>query len=559
MASGENETTDFEDLHRRLEEAEETLRAIRSGEVDALVVAGAEGERVYTLQGADHAYRALIESMQQGAVSLGFDGTVLYCNRRFAEMVARPQEKVIGAAMAGFIHAPDQTLFEVLLRRGGALGSQGELRLDAVEGPPTPAYLALSPLALGESSGICLVVSDLTEQKKHQDLLEVNRRKDEFLAMLAHELRNPLAPIRNALYLMKRGEVDESSAAEVRTMMERQVEHLSRLIDDLMDVSRISTGKVDLRLDEVDLASVVARSIDVCRPLIEQRGHRFTVDLPAVPIRLRADPTRLEQIVDNLLTNAAKYSDPGGRIDLSAGIEGNSAILRLRDTGIGIDPGKLPHIFDLFVQAERRLDRSQGGLGIGLSLVRSLVGMHGGTVMASSEGLGKGSEFVVRLPALPVPVMPKAPKAPAPRPRRPNCPQCLAPHPGRRRQRGLREVDGPAPEADVGTGGRGCPQRRGGAREGGDVPPQPSPARHRPAWPERLRRGRSAPRPARGRGREARGHDRLGQRGRPPPLSGVGLRPPPGQARGPRRAPPPDRRRRIGRIPQGSAHRRPMS
>jgi PAS domain S-box-containing protein len=400
MAFGEDET-DVEDLRRRLEEAEETLRAIRSGEVDALVVVGAEGERVYTLEGADHPYRALIESMQQGALSLGDDGTILYCNRRFAEMVATPQEKVIGAAMVDFIHTPQRPLFEDLRRRGRGSGSQGEIRLESLDGSLTPAYLALAPLPLGDGSSLSLVVSDLTEQKKHQDLLEVNRRKDEFLAMLAHELRNPLAPIRNALYLMKRGEVDATSTGEVWSMMERQVEHLARLIDDLMDVSRISTGKVELRWEEVELTSVIARAIDVVRPLIEQRGHQLSVDLPDLPIRLRADPTRLEQVIDNLLTNAAKYSDPGGRISLSASLEGDSAVLRLRDSGIGIAPEQLPHIFGLFVQAERRLDRSQGGLGIGLSLVRSLVGMHGGQVTASSEGLGKGSEFVIRLPALP--------------------------------------------------------------------------------------------------------------------------------------------------------------
>jgi PAS domain S-box-containing protein len=392
----------IEDLRRRLEEAEETLRAIRSGEVDALVVAGAEGERVFTLEGADRPYRALIESMQQGALSLGSDGTIVYCNRRFAEMVARPQEKVIGAAMAGFVPAPQRPGFEDLLRRGREIGTQGELHLEAPDGSTIPAYLALAPLPLGGGAGLSLVVSDLTEQKKHQDLLEVNRRKDEFLAMLAHELRNPLAPIRNALYLMKRGEVDDSAAEEVRSMMERQVEHIGRLIDDLMDVSRISTGKVELRWEEVDLASVLARAIDVCRPLIDLRGHQFSVVLPAEPIRLRADPTRLEQVIDNLLTNAAKYSDPGGRIALSACREGDWAVLKLRDAGVGIAPDQLPHIFGLFVQAERRLDRSQGGLGIGLNLVRSLVGMHGGQVTAASEGLGKGSEFVVRLPALPV-------------------------------------------------------------------------------------------------------------------------------------------------------------
>ncbi len=390
---------DLEDLRRRLEEAEETLRAIGCGEVDALVVGGPDGERVYTLQGADHPYRALIESMQQGAASLGGEGTVLYCNRRFAEMVARPLERVIGASVGEFLPGSSRQEFEALFRRGRTLGSRGEFQFEAPDGTLLPVYLAISALPLNGETALCMVATDLTGQKERQGLQEANRRKDEFLAMLAHELRNPLAPIRNALYLMKRGEVDPSSSEDVRSMMERQVEHFSRLIDDLMDVSRISTGKVELRRGVVDLAKVVARAIEVSRTLFDQKGHELTVDLPEAPILLDADPTRIEQVLDNLLTNAAKYTDPGGHIALAVSRDGDSAVVRLRDDGIGIDPEKLPHIFDLFVQAERRLDRSQGGLGLGLSLVKSLVEMHGGSVAATSGGLGRGTEFVVRLPA----------------------------------------------------------------------------------------------------------------------------------------------------------------
>ncbi len=401
MDRGEKEI-ELDDLRMRLEEAEETLRAIRCGEVDALVVSGAEGERVYTLQGADHPYRSLIESMQQGAATLSGDGTILYCNLRFAQMVARPQERVVGASVCDFLPASLHASFKALLRRGLGAGGRGEFQFEIPGGVLLPIYVALSSLPLNGESSLCMVVTDLTEQKEHQGLQEVNRRKDEFLAMLAHELRNPLAPIRNALYLLKRGEVDQTASEEVRSMMERQVEHLARLIDDLMDVSRISSGKVELRVEVVDLAAVIGRAIDTSRPLMQQKGHSLAVDLPPSPIRLHADPTRLEQVLDNLLTNAAKYSDPGGRIALSARREGASVVVRLRDDGIGIAPEKLPHIFDLFVQAERRLDRSQGGLGLGLSLVKSLVEMHGGTVAATSDGLGRGSEFVVRLPSDPV-------------------------------------------------------------------------------------------------------------------------------------------------------------
>ena len=188
---------DVHELRQRLEEAEETLRAIRCGEVDALVVEGAEGERVYTLQGADHPYRALIECMQQGAVSLSADGTVLYCNRCFAEMVKRPHEKVIGAGGGDFLPASQQATFDALLRQGRTRSSQGELQFLTAEGTFLPVYVALAPLPLADAVALCMVVTDLTEQKKQLDLREANRRKDEFLAMLAHELRNPLAPIRN--------------------------------------------------------------------------------------------------------------------------------------------------------------------------------------------------------------------------------------------------------------------------------------------------------------------------------------------------------------------------
>lgn len=184
-------------------------------------------------------------------------------------------------------------------------------------------------------------------------------------------------------------------------MMGRQVGHFSRLIDDLMDVSRISTGKIGLRMEAVDLAKAVTRAVEMSRPLIDEKGHRLSVQLPEAPILLDADPTRIERVFDNLLTNAAKYSDPGGFIGPTASREGDSAVVRVRDEGIGISAESPPHIFDLFVQAERRLDGSQGGLGLGLSLVKSLVEMHGGGVSVASEGLGRGKEFVVRLPVRP--------------------------------------------------------------------------------------------------------------------------------------------------------------
>src|SRR5262249_13965643 len=224
--------------------------------------------------------------------------------------------------------------------------------------------------------------------------------KDELVAMRAHELRNPLAPIRNALHIMKQAGVGAAVLGRVREMMERQVQHMTRLVDDLLDVSRITRGKIELRKEAVDLASVVDRTVEAIRPLIEDRHQELTVDLPPQPVRLEADPTRLEQVLANLLNNAAKYTDHGGRIGRSARQEGGELVLRVRDTGVGIAADMLARIFEPFVQSDRVLHQSQGGLGIGLTLVRSLVEMHGGSVTAHSEGPGKGSEFVVRLPAL---------------------------------------------------------------------------------------------------------------------------------------------------------------
>jgi PAS domain S-box-containing protein len=234
----------------------------------------------------------------------------------------------------------------------------------------------------------------------YAEVREADRRKEEFLAMLAHELRNPLAPVRNALHIMKQASAGPAVLSRVRDMMERQVQHMTRMVDDLLDVSRITRGKIELRKEVVDLASVVVRTVETTRPLIEDRRQELTVDLPPEPVQLEADPTRLEQILANLLNNAAKYTDHGGHIWLSARQEDGELVLRVRDTGVGILADMLPRIFEPFVQSDRVLHQSQGGLGIGLTLVRSVVEMHGGTVTAHSEGPGKGSEFIVRLPAL---------------------------------------------------------------------------------------------------------------------------------------------------------------
>ncbi|HYE35164.1 HAMP domain-containing sensor histidine kinase [Methylocaldum sp.] len=240
---------------------------------------------------------------------------------------------------------------------------------------------------------------EIQERKRVEDSLrDADSRKDEFLAMLGHELRNPLAPIRNAVQVMRKISVPDPKLAWARDVVDRQTSHLTRLVDDLLDVSRIIRGKITLHNSSVDIAAVVEQALETSRPLIEARQHELTVSLPEESLRLQGDPVRLAQVVSNLLNNAAKYTPPGGRVGLTVTHEHGQAVIRVRDTGEGIPAHLLPKLFDLFTQAERTIDRSQGGLGIGLTIVQKLVELHGGYVEASSEGPGKGSEFVVRLP-----------------------------------------------------------------------------------------------------------------------------------------------------------------
>jgi PAS domain S-box-containing protein len=256
--------------------------------------------------------------------------------------------------------------------------------------------------------GTATDIHDLRQTE--QELRENDRRKDEFLAMLAHELRNPLAPIRNAIRVLRHIGPASPQVEQMRDMIERQTEHLTRLVDDLLDVSRITRGKVTLQRERLELMSIISRAVETSRPLIDAAHHRRSVSLPPETVRLEGDLTRLAQVISNLLNNAAKYTEEGGRIELSAQQAGHEVLIRVKDNGVGIPGDVLPHIFELFAQADRSLDRAQGGLGIGLTIVKSLVELHGGRVEAHSDGPGQGSEFIVRLPVFAEP--PPEPKGP---------------------------------------------------------------------------------------------------------------------------------------------------
>jgi len=245
--------------------------------------------------------------------------------------------------------------------------------------------------------------SEIVERRAAEaGLQEANQRKDEFLAMLSHELRNPLAPIRNALEVIRRIAPPDPKFAWAGDVMDRQVRHLTRLVEELLDVARISQGKIQLNKEPVDLAAVIAQSVETAQPFIDARGHALHVTLPDTPVWLQGDFARLAQVVSNLLHNAAKYSDDGGRIQLELKVEDGQAQIAVRDNGIGIDAALLPRIFDLFAQGSRSLDRMQGGLGVGLTLAQRLVELHGGRVDAFSDGPRKGAEFVVRIPCVSV-------------------------------------------------------------------------------------------------------------------------------------------------------------
>jgi PAS domain S-box-containing protein len=319
-----------------------------------------------------------------------------------------PLEKYVEA-----IHPDDLDQTLAALSRSVESGEPYEADYRIVQRDGSVKWVTARGVVERDSSGRAVrmpgVLVDITERKALEDelhmrvdqLRDADRRKDEFLATLAHELRNPLAPIRNSLQILKMPRIDAATLQQTRAMMERQVHHLVRLVDDLLDVSRVMRGKIELRKERVELATVVARAVETAQPLIEVQGHTLDLALPHESHTLHADPVRMAQVIGNLLTNSAKYTEARGHIWISARRRGDRDVaLSVRDDGIGIAPDMLPHVFELFVQAEHATTKAQGGLGIGLTLAKNLVEMHGGTIEARSAGLGKGCEFILRMPLM---------------------------------------------------------------------------------------------------------------------------------------------------------------
>jgi two-component system, sensor histidine kinase len=399
--SDDREQTEIqaETLRAQLAEAEDLLRAIRRGEIDALVVEGAAGHQVYTLHNAEEPYRNLVEQMPEGAVVLTRRGDILYCNARFAELVGEPLESVVASRIDRFVHAVDRQDFEALLDAGS-----GRQRISLIGAKSGAFEVSLSLTTAASPSGdrLNLIVTDLRE------LLEANnsrdqaerdtRTKNEFLAMLAHELRNPVGAIGNAIRVLESADAKGDAATSAHEVIARQVTHISHLINDLLDVERVVSGRIRLHRQPVDMADAVRRCVATFTsdPRIDRH-----IEVSTEPVWVDGDAVRLEQVLTNVVTNAVKYTPKGGRIRVTLRAEGTDAVFTVNDTGVGISATLLPFIFDMYVQADRTLDRAQGGLGIGLTLVRRLVELHGGTIVASSKGEGYGSKFIVRLRQIP--------------------------------------------------------------------------------------------------------------------------------------------------------------
>jgi PAS domain S-box-containing protein len=357
-----------------------------------------EGLRRYRRRAAWQA--DLLEHSGDAVLAWEPAGSVLYWNRGAERLYGFTRQEALGRVTHDLL----ATTFPVPLPAiVASLEQDGEWSGELTHRTKRGLQITVSSrmVLVREPNGRRVVLEDdrdVTGQLQAQKALkEADRRKDEFLATLAHELRNPLAPMRNALQILRRAD-NRAASEQARAVLERQLLQMVRLIDDLLDVSRVTRGKLRLRTGRVELAAVVASAVETARPLIEASGHELTVALPPGPVPLDVDLTRLAQVFANLLNNAAKYTERGGRIWLTAERQGSDVVVSVKDTGVGIAAEALPRLFEMFSQVDRSLEQSQGGLGIGLSLVKGLVEMHGGSVEARSEGPGRGSEFVVRLP-----------------------------------------------------------------------------------------------------------------------------------------------------------------
>jgi PAS domain S-box-containing protein len=380
-------------------------------------------ERTRDVQDARYLLETTLTSIGDAVISTDLTGHIIFANPVARSLLRSTEDELAGKNIDEvfrvydeFRRSPVETPIHKVLRERVIVSSTENSILIAADGTEFPVENSAAPIrdSRGDMMGVVLIFRDISNRRATEKLLETQAvelreraqrlkeaddRKDQFLAMLAHELRNPLAPIRNAVQVLKLSGTENKAQQWVGDVIERQTQHLARLVDDLLDVSRITRGKVTLQRELLELHTIINRAVETSRPIIDARHHQLAVILPDEPVRLNGDLTRLIQVVSNLLNNAAKFTEPGGVIRLEAGHLRGEVVIRVLDNGIGLPSDLLPHIFDLFTQADQSLDRTQGGLGIGLTLVRNLVELHGGSIEVKSEP-GNGSEFIVRLPGL---------------------------------------------------------------------------------------------------------------------------------------------------------------
>ncbi len=361
-------------------------------------------ERTQALRTSEEQFRGLLESAPDAMVIVDRAGIIALANMQTERLFGYRREELLGQRAEMIfptrLRGPeDKHLRDIVAEsQSNYLSTGQDLLGQRHDGIEFPMEIALRSIETKEGLLVFAAIRDITDRKRIEDeLRDADRRKDEFLATLAHELRNPLAPIRNGLQLIRMAEAN-GIIEQARSMMDRQLTQLVRLVDDLLDVSRVTSGKLELRHARAELRTVIDAAVETSRPAIESESHKLIVDIPSEPIWVNADTTRLAQVVSNLLNNSAKYMHRGGQIRLTVRCEDDVAIVSVADDGIGIPPAMLIKVFEMFTQVDRALEKTTGGLGIGLSLVKGLVEMHGGTIEARSEGEGRGSEFIVRLP-----------------------------------------------------------------------------------------------------------------------------------------------------------------
>lgn len=389
----------------RLSEALETLEAIRSGEVDAVVVSGPNGSQVYSLSSVEQPYRVYVESMQEGAVTISAEGVILYSNQRFAEMLKMPLERVMGSPAAHYLPAEAVTVISGVIN-GSQEAVKHECLLQSQDGNTTPVHLAASALPQDGQTFVCLVVTDLTLQRGQEELRtakevaeRANLAKDSFLAALSHELRTPLTPALMSLLALEREEKVSDFIRSELTMIRRNIELETRLIDDLLDLTRIANGKLELHMAPVDLHAVLMRAVDICRPSLDAKQQRLILQLSARHTGTSGDAVRLQQVLWNLLRNAVKFTPNGGTITVTSENEQDGRLqFEVQDTGIGFEPEAESKLFVAFEQSGRGITRQFGGLGLGLTISRSIVEAHGGAIRGHSRGPGTGATFTVNLP-----------------------------------------------------------------------------------------------------------------------------------------------------------------